>query len=574
MTDSDIPQGVIVTAFIDLSLDSKVPRRSKHEYQSLGEYVLSLQLPLVVFCDKNLETYIQSRRQELAPNCLTITNSFDIQNTWIKEWEQVDHLLTTTPRAACIANAAKDTTEYVFLGWSKWHWLKAASQLIAAHAYWWIDFGITHVATPVKNLELSLEHAWLGLPNSSAIVVSLEKDDKFIHRNIFSDYMSRSASGDSDILRNGTPIAVGGIFGIHTQHVSDWCDEMEELRTNALSRDIVVSDEMLLSWYAAAHSDKVHRIASNYQNLLDDVTQDLSIVLKQLASDSSIIELPNMCGEGWSAMNPSIASDSQGGFRAIVRHVNYAYINEQYVTYAESDIITTRNFLLELDEKFEIVTAQEINDDACRDDPVFPVHGLEDLRLFMVDNEWFASGTIRQHRPDGLCEIMVVHLQNNTVTSSSLLPSPFPSRHEKNWTPLHHHDQLCWLWSVDPPVVITIDSVTNSIVISPSLSGPPSVNERGGSQAIPWGNGWLCITHHVRWLKNRRQYRQRMAFFARDFSQVTMSRPFIFEHVGIEFCAGLATTSSGVVVSYGIEDSHAHLMPLHTEVIDLLLGVH
>jgi hypothetical protein len=81
---------------------------------------------------------------------------------------------------------------------------------------------------------------------------------------------------------------------------------------------------------------------------------------------------------------------------------------------------------------------------------------------------------------------------------------------------------------------------------------------RGGSQVIPHDDGWLCLTHEVAW-RPERVYLHRFVKFTKDFHVEAISDPFYFQHVGIEFCAGLARDAERLVASYGVNDASAHL---------------
>lgn len=574
MSDNFNHEAVVVTAITDLSQHGAIPRRSIDEYLRLGEHVLSLQVPLVVFCDDDLSDIILARRNELAPDFPTITRSIDLHLQWKSEWDRVDDLLSTR-RSASLGNPIKDTTDHVFVGWSKWHWLHAASQMITSRGYWWIDFGITHVSHWPEHLEDAFRHAWPTGSSHHLVVTSLEKDDMFLTSSVFARYVASIHEDSVQWLMNGTPTIAGGVFGIHSDHITSWRDEMEVLRCASLPHDTVVSDQMLLSWYAATHQDTTRVVPSHYQSLLTDLVLDVPLQLSTLCGTPRVINLPNFLGAGWSPMNPSIAGKDDGTYLATVRHVNYEYNGDIYTPLDSTDVIKTRNVLIELDELFNVIKSDEIDDSQCCGAQLFPVFGLEDMRIFAVKGDWLASATIREHRSDGCCEIIVARLDGNVLTSSAILPSPLPNRHEKNWMPMHGHDRCEWVWNIDPPVRILLDDITNSCVVHPAVSRLTPTPLRGGSQLIHWDNGWLCVAHDVRWNPtphgNRREYRHYFVSVSHDFSAVRVSRPFVFEHSGVEFCAGIARTPERIVLSYGIEDRSARLVELPRAHIDALL---
>jgi hypothetical protein len=78
--------------------------------------------------------------------------------------------------------------------------------------------------------------------------------------------------------------------------------------------------------------------------------------------------------------------------------------------------------------------------------------------------------------------------------------------------------------------------------------------------------GWLTVVHHAHSLTDRqgerREYRHRFVQYD-DRWQICASSPeFSFQFAGIEFCAGLARTGDGVVMSFGVEDRLARLVTI------------
>lgn len=575
MNDAKHPTAVAVTAFTDLTDNGAIPRRSAQEYLRLGEDILSLQMPMVIFCDDNLHKFIAQRRRELCPDHTTVVHPIDFTTQWEPDRITVDHLLSLN-RPAALGNRLKDTTDYVFVGWSKWHWMATAAKVIPADGYWWFDFGLTHVARVINGIEDACSHALSPDNPHNVILISLEREYIDINRDTFESYINSSADGNSEWLQRGSPTMAGGIFGVRASSLEAWCNEMERLRIDSLSRNIVSSDQMLLSWYAATHLEQTRVIPSQYEDLLTDFVREIPVVLARLDNETKITTLANQLGDGWSAMNPSIASSASGEYLAVIRHVNYRYDNGEYITLDDSRIIKTRNVLVRLDHNFSVIDAREIDDTICCEVPQFPVHGLEDVRLFSVNNQWMISASIRQHRSDGVCEILLGRLDDNVVTSFVIIPSPLPTRHEKNWMPLHQHSRCEWLWNVEPPVRIVVDDITDSFISIPPVSHLIPTTLRGGSQLIFWRDAWLCVVHDVVWHRvargHRREYRHYFARISSDLTTVTMSRPFLFEHSGIEFCAGISPAPTGVVVSYGVEDAEARLMVISDACIDDLFS--
>jgi hypothetical protein len=83
---------------------------------------------------------------------------------------------------------------------------------------------------------------------------------------------------------------------------------------------------------------------------------------------------------------------------------------------------------------------------------------------------------------------------------------------------------------------------------------------RGGSQAVRVDGGWIVLVHDVAFPGNsNRMYLHRFVMFDEKLRLVSMTDPFYFEKLGIEFCAGLASVGGKIVASYAVNDGSARL---------------
>ena len=280
------------------------------------------------------------------------------------------------------------------------------------------------------------------------------------------------------------------------------------------------------------------------------------------------VTLPDPVDPLRKSMNPSISSHPDGGFVCLVREVNYRYENGDYIRPDGSPAIKTNYTVHRIDDDLGILGSWPLDDTVIRvDEPLFPVHGIEDLRLFHAEGTWYASGTVRQHRADGICQIMLVTVRGldeggPRLETPTLLPLMSPRRHEKNWMPVVGRG-LTWVWGVEPTVLLRLDPVTGTLMPSRSARGASTL--RGGSQVIRWGEGWLAVVHDVvsAHLGIGREYRHRFVRWDDGFEHLEISNPFRLgdDPLGLEFCAGLAATSSGtLVMSTGIADQSAELI--------------
>lgn len=278
--------------------------------------------------------------------------------------------------------------------------------------------------------------------------------------------------------------------------------------------------------------------------------------------------------EGWTALNPSVTR-VRNGLVAVIRTVNYTMDAEgRYIirgtdgTANATNPINTRNWLWSENQCSEIRN------------PTMPVEfplvvGFEDMRLFHWRDGLWTSSTARQFDRDGMPEQVLAPVVNRFPGEdphidyyTRMLRTPRVC--EKNWAPIVQGDApLRFMYHLGE--VVDADGKT----ISKHDTGLATDHISGGSQLVPFGDGWLAVVHEARTLpgSHLRFYYHRFAFYGSDFSLKKLSRPFVFHDKQIEFCAGLCwhPDERRLVLSYGVRDCEAWLATVdHLEVHKLL----
>ena len=117
---------------------------------------------------------------------------------------------------------------------------------------------------------------------------------------------------------------------------------------------------------------------------------------------------------------------------------------------------------------------------------------LEDLRVFSWRGGlWAIAATHSGHDPPGEIRQALIEFDEAAVSMQSVRALLGHARHEKNWMPCAQGDTLQFVYSIDPLVVVS----TQSAVLPPVQAGTAYV--RGGSQLVPWRDGWLAVVHQV-----------------------------------------------------------------------------
>jgi len=304
----------------------------------------------------------------------------------------------------------------------------------------------------------------------------------------------------------------------------------------------------------------------NSDNARAEARNDIGRKLKplgELVDGVRMHQLPNPSTTGYHAMNPSICWH-QGRLLAVIRTVNYTIDGAgNYVAPPEdAGVIKTENYLVDVDpDSLDVSNARPILDKTGGQRFPTLVRGYEDMRLISVGDRLMASATVRDHAAHTPVDTVICELDGSDIVREWVQPSDRP---EKNWMPLVRDGQLCFLYSLDPTIVRQFDSATGRCAETASSIPALGLDHlRGGSQLVPYDNGWLAVTHEVAYLDERRRYLHRFVQFDSQLCVVCVSRSWTLRpHLGIEFVAGIATWHDTLIMSVGIEDREAWLVTL------------
>jgi len=272
---------------------------------------------------------------------------------------------------------------------------------------------------------------------------------------------------------------------------------------------------------------------------------------------------------GWSLFNPSVAVHD-GQLVGIVRSSNYRIENGRYVMPdADDQVIRTENLLVDIDADLAVSNRTPLAVDYPQTD--YPVVGLEDCRLRVVDGRLGVSATVRNVSPfDGRCRIATAGIDRAAGVFTGLrVLDGLTSRHEKNWMPIAGTGS--WLYACHHDGhVVTVDrdrDLPGGYTLGRRLPSPAIAAEfRGGSQLVPFRGGWLALIHETCHLPETRVYEHRFVWFDERLGVSRLSPVFAFrETKAIEFAAGLAAVGDRLVASFGVRDAEAWLMDVAAE---------
>jgi hypothetical protein len=191
--------------------------------------------------------------------------------------------------------------------------------------------------------------------------------------------------------------------------------------------------------------------------------------------------------------------------------------------------------------------------------------GFEDLRLYMAyGDELRALATACDLAGGGLQPEMVqLHITGSRITRCLPLRGPWSRHAQKNWTVVADGNGNTVLYRALPTLAMQPAEHAKAWLEGRSLDPMEYLtsNVRGSSQAIAFDGGWLTIIHeHAS--KSPLTYHHRFLWLDAKLEPQRHSRAFVWQRLGVEFCAGLAYDGRRLVASYGVHDKEAWLADL------------
>jgi glycosyltransferase involved in cell wall biosynthesis len=279
--------------------------------------------------------------------------------------------------------------------------------------------------------------------------------------------------------------------------------------------------------------------------------------------------------------NPSICK-TKDGYNVICRAVNYTQVGARdFTTNDERGVFRTKNFLLHYDANWQLLSCQEILDNPSRAKiRSCNVEGLEDCRLVEVGEKLWFTCTTSDTNPTGQRQISLCRLgkgDGRTVAVEKLIPllGPDPYRCEKNWLPFVKEGKIHLMYSYDPLIIYQPDIGTGQCETVVSEKPAYDLSHfRGSAGSIPFEDGSLVLVHEVLQQSDfQRIYFHRFVYYDQQGKIKKVSKPFTFQHFGVEFCCGMTLDHQGneLILSVGIEDREAALYFVSLKTIQELL---
>jgi predicted GH43/DUF377 family glycosyl hydrolase len=206
---------------------------------------------------------------------------------------------------------------------------------------------------------------------------------------------------------------------------------------------------------------------------------------------------------------------------------------------------------------------------------------VEDGRLFWRDDSWYMTGIIleKEHTKFARVGLFKIDLDKKQAHFIKKYEGPNKKRVEKNWSVVSGESVPEFDLIYGPNSIYKDGKVTQL-----ELAGKYK-NLRGGTQLIPWEDGYLSVWHITRKKLTKvfnsrtfsvenpdlRDYTHVFVFHDKDGSIRKVSEEFIFGSGAVEFAAGIIEHKGKLIVSWGHDDAWSWLATITVEAVKDML---
>jgi hypothetical protein len=297
--------------------------------------------------------------------------------------------------------------------------------------------------------------------------------------------------------------------------------------------------------------------------------------------------IPSENTNGTGLCNPSIYIDNDK-ILVNLRHIQYTLFHSelnrfehQYgplvYLHPENDLtLTTTNYLCELDPiTLEIQSYTKVDTSKLDIPPVWEFIGLEDARLVKWDGKLYMCGVRRDTKPNGEGRMELSEIVDGKEVSRFRIEPPIdPNSYcEKNWMPILDMPYHFVKWT-NPTEVVKVypeEGRSEQVHLGQYCNMPADL--RGGSQVIPFGEGYLTLNHET-YLYNSEQgrkdgtYKHRFTYWDKNWNILKFSDNFSFLDAKIEFACGLAKYKENYLITFGFQDNASYLLKIPAKFLE------
>ena len=300
--------------------------------------------------------------------------------------------------------------------------------------------------------------------------------------------------------------------------------------------------------------------------------------------------IPSELTNGTGLCNPSVFVEDDK-ILLNLRHIQYTLYHSELCNYEhqygplvylnpENDVtLTTTNYFCELNDDLDIIHYAKVDTSELDVRPLWEFVGLEDARLVKWNDKYYLSGVRRDLDTigTGRMELSEIEITDNEVKEISKFRIPAPGDNvsycEKNWMPILDQPFHYVKWTNGTEVVkVDIEKETcETVVLKDWICAPKDL--RGGSQVIPYKDGYLTLNHETDLYKSEAgrkdaTYRHKFTYWDKNWNIQKFSEVFSFLDAKIEFACGMAKYEDDYLLTFGVQDNAAYILKVPGHVFE------
>jgi len=304
------------------------------------------------------------------------------------------------------------------------------------------------------------------------------------------------------------------------------------------------------------------------------------------------LTIPFEYTKGTGLFNPSVFVDEEENILVNIRHCQYTLYHSEKGNYEhiwgpliylnpENDIsLTTTNFFCKLDSELNIEEFHQVDTSELDEKPLWEFVGLEDSRIVKWDGKYFLCGVRRDTTRNGVGRMELSELKyvSEKVKEISRQRIPAPGKDdtycEKNWMPILDQPYHYVKWS-NPVEIVKYNPADKTCKTTFLGEYDESINIplRGGSQVIPYKDGYLAIHHITHLFKSKQDrknatYRHQFTYWDKNWKVIKRSKIFDFMGAEIEFACGMAKYNKDYIITFGFQDNAAFALKISEDALE------
>lgn len=263
---------------------------------------------------------------------------------------------------------------------------------------------------------------------------------------------------------------------------------------------------------------------------------------------------------------------NKNNYVCLLKAVNYTIDNNgNYAIRDPTGISVSKNYLFTLDVDKDVnnqnIKYTELINNSKNEK--FPSR-IESCRIFQHKNKLCFFG--KSLDQINLSQICYGEINNREITKIIPLEYGDNLKCENDWLPFVVNDDILFIYSWDPFILCSLDSVTGLITtkINKKISQYNLTGFKGSASPIPYKDGFLCTIHYV--TQQPFKYYHRFIFLYQDYEAIKISKGFYFIQPDIEYNTSIAISDDGLLVTSSYLDNSSTINVIDYNIVDEYLN--